>query len=450
MDEIINSINNREWAALIWLTLIVIGINFSNSIRHSFRKALHSFLSPTIVIPLMLAACYAAGEIYLLKHIGWWTITNLKSTVLWLITFAFVAMFEVATIEDHKIGLGKIARDIITFTSIFVFITELHSFSLPIEVVALPFITFIAFTAEVAKLKPEHVPVSKFLSTVLGLIGLSHFSFSLWTTVEKFRETATWANALEFIIPIALSIGFLPFLYALRVYSAYNSAFATISILGLDEKLVPYARWLAITRICDNTELLGRWRQSIQRSRPANKGELKHSLVALRALVEREKAPPVVQPDDGWSPYLAMQFMADCGIETGHYHHSFDDEWYASSPMREIGCGVIWKNNIAYCIEGNEHAVITLKLNLNINDPTNPQEAEDMFVIWCMHLLEQAVSLNAVERLKMTIVGLEDFEAEIPFGNVEMIRNNWVGGIKGGYSRKFKISRGLSNITSVS
>ena len=445
MDEIINSISNREWAALIWLTLVVIGINFSKSIRHSFGGVLRSFLSPLIVFPLLLAACYAAGEIYLLRHIGWWTIANLKSTVLWLITFAFVAMFEVATIKDHKIGLGKVTRDIITFTSIFVFITELHSFSLPIEIVALPIITFIALTSEFAKLKPEHAPASKFLGAVLSLIGLGYFSFSLWTTVEKFRETATWANAYEFMIPIALSIGFLPFLYALRIYSAYNSAFATISIFGLDEKLVPYARWLAITRIRGNTELLERWRQSIQRSRPANKAELKQSLVALRALVEREKAPPVVQPDDGWSPYLATQFMADYGIETGHYHHSFDDEWSASSPMREIGNGVIWKNNIAFYIDGNEHAVTTLKLKLNINDPTNPQEAEDMFIISCMHLLEQSVSLDAVERMKMQIVGLEDFEAEIPFGNVRMTRDNWVGGIKGGYSRKLAVSRGLAD-----
>lgn len=439
MDEIIKSISNREWAVLIWLTLVVVGINFSKSIRQSFGGVLRSLLSPLIVIPLMLAACYAVGEIYLLRQIGWWTIANLKSTVLWLITFAFVAIFEVAAPKNHKLGLGKVTRDIITFTSIFVFITELHSFSLPIEIAALPIVTFIALTYEVAKLKPEHAMASKLLGTLLALIGLGYFSFSLWMTAEKFGQTATWANALEFIVPIALSIGFLPFLYAIRIYSAYNSAFVTISNFGINSELVPYARWLAITGIRGNTELLERWRQSIQRLRPADKAELKHSLFALRVLVEREKDPPVVQPEDGWSPYLAMQFMADYGIETGHYHHTFNDEWHAASPMREIGIGVIWKNNIAYYIEGSEHAATTLKLKLNINDPAAVQEAEEMFVVWCMHLLERAVSLDAVERMKMQISGLEDFEAEIHFGRVRLTRTDWAGGINDHYSRKFEI-----------
>jgi Family of unknown function (DUF6118) len=51
-----------------------------------------------IVGPLLLAAVYAAGEIFLLWRLVWWSIANAKSTVLWLITFAFVGMFEITSI----------------------------------------------------------------------------------------------------------------------------------------------------------------------------------------------------------------------------------------------------------------------------------------------------------------------------------------------------------------
>lgn len=444
MNEIIESISNREWAALLWFTVLIVAINVKKSIRDSFAGVLRAFFQPLIVVPLLLAAIYATGEIYLLRHVGWWSLANLKSTVLWLITFAFVTMFEVASIKDKRVGLGKITRNIITVTSIFLFITELHSFSLPVEIIALPFVTFIVLTAEVAKLKPEHAPVSKILGTVVVLIGLSYLGFSVWMTFKEFDHTVTWANALELLIPIIISVGFFPFLYAWRIYAAYNAAFVAISIFGLDEKFVPYARWLAITRIRGDVELLERWRKSIQASRPATKAELRHSLVALRALVERETSPPVIQPKDGWSPYHAMQFMTDYRIETGHYHHSFDDEWSASSPMREIGDGVMWKNNIAYYIEGNEQAATTLKLKLNINDPPCAREAEDMFIIYCAHLLEQAVSLDAVERMKLDIAKLAPFAANIPYGSVCVIRDDFFGGIKGGYSRKFEITRGVN------
>jgi hypothetical protein len=442
MNEIIQSVSNREWAALLWFAVLLVAINVKADIRRSFFGVLRAFCQPMIVGPLFLAAIYAAGEIFLLWRFDWWSIANLKSTVLWLVTFAFVGMFEIVSIKDHEVGLWKIARDIITITVIFLFITELHSFPLVVEIVALPIVTFLVLMNEVAKLKPEHAPVSKFLGTIVGLIGISYFAFSIWTTAAKFAETATWANALEFLIPIALSVGFLPFLYAWRVWVAYNSTFATISISGLPERLVLYARWLALTRIGGDLELLERWRKAIHAARPDNKAELKHSLTALRALVEREVSPPIVQPSAGWSPYLAMQFMANYGLETGHYSHSFDDEWFASSPMREFGDNAIWKNNIAYYIEGNESAATTLKLKLNVNDPANPQAAEDMFIVHCLNLLERAVSLDAVERMKMQVARLEDFEADIPFGSIRMTRDEWVNRMAGGYSRKFEITRG--------
>jgi hypothetical protein len=450
MNEIIQSVSNREWAALLWLAALLIAINVKEDIRRSFVGVLRAFVQRMIIGPLILAAIYAGGEIFLLWRFDWWSIANLKSTVLWLVTFAFVGMFEIVSIKDHKVGLWKITRDIITFTTIFLFITELHSFPLLVEVVALPIVTFLVLLNEVAKLKPEHAPVSKLLGTIVSLIGISYFAFSVWATVAKFAETATWSNVLEFLIPIALSFGFLPFLYGWRVWVAYNSAFATISICGLPNKLVPYARWLALTRIGGDLELLERWRRAIHVLRPDSKAELKHSLTALRALVEREMSPPIVKPSDGWSPYFAMQFMANYGLETGHYSHSFDDEWFASSPMREFGEGEIWKNNVAYYIDGAENAATTLKLKLNVNDPASAQEAEDMFIVHCLNLLEQAVSLDAVERLKMQVARLDDFEAEIPFGSVRMTRDEWVNRMAGGYSRKFEVARGGARQTAES
>lgn len=38
-------------------------------------------------------------------------------------------------------------------------------------------------------------------------------------------------------------------------------------------------------------------------------------------------------------------------------------------------------------------------------------EAEDMFTVYAMHLLEQAISLDAVERLKIRISTLKKLEA---------------------------------------
>lgn len=444
MSTIINSLNTREIASAIWLFALIVLLSVYKPTRGNLAGIFKAFFKPVLLLPLAIAACYAAVEIYLLDRIGWWSPANLKTSVLWLVTFAFVTMFEVATAKTRGASLGKITRDVVSITGILLFITELYTFPLVVELIALPVVTVIVLAGEMAKSNPEHASVAKLLGCVAGATGLSYFGFSAWKTAEAWREAATWSVASEFLIPIILSLGFLPFLYGWRAYVAYSSMFSTISIFGIDEGLVPYARWLAISRIRSDLDLLDRWRIAIQASRPSTKAELKHSLTALLALKSREAAPPTIPPDDGWSPYLAMQFMTDLGVDTGYYHQSFDDEWFASSAMRELGRDSLFRNNIAYYINGSEHAATALKIKLNINDPADRGEAEDIFILQALHLLEQAVSADAVERLKLQIASLEAFQADIAFGSVSLTREAFIGGIAGGYSRTFEIGRGCN------
>lgn len=444
MNAIINSISNREIASAIWLVVFVAYVLINRSTRDSLGAVIKALLQPALITPLGIAALYATGEIFLLSYIGWWSVANLKTTILWIMTFAFVTMFEVATAKNRKAGLGKITAEILTVAMLVTFIAELYSFPLIVELVALPFVTIVVLMAQMAKNNPEHAPVAKLMGCLSVLIGFSYIGFSLSKSVELWRDTFTWANWLELVIPIILSVAFLPFLYAWRSYVAYNEMFTTISIFGIDKALVPYARWLAITRIRTDLDLLERWRKSILSARPANKVELKHTVTALLALKEREAAPPTVPPKEGWSPYLAMQFLAEVGVETGHYHHRYGDEWGASSLMRELGKGDgIWRNNIAFYIDGTEHAATVLKVKLNVNVTADRTEGEDVFILYAMHLLEQAVSFDAVERLKMQIASLKDFQADIPFGSVSLAREDFErGAIKDGYSWMFTVRRG--------
>lgn len=112
--------------------------------------------------------------------------------------------------------------------------------------------------------------------------------------------------------------------------------------------------------------------------------------------------------------------------------------------MRELGKGDgIWRNNIAYYIDGTQHSATILKVKLNVNVTADRTEAEDMFILHAMHLLEQAVSFDAVERLKTQITSMKNFQADIPFGSVSLAREKFDGGaIKDGYSWMFTVSRG--------
>ena len=114
MNAIINSISDREIASAIWLAVFVAFVLINKSTRDSLGAVIRALFQPALMIPLGIAALYATGEIFLLSYIGWWSVANLKTTILWLVTFAFVTMFEVATAKNRKAGLGKITADILS------------------------------------------------------------------------------------------------------------------------------------------------------------------------------------------------------------------------------------------------------------------------------------------------------------------------------------------------
>jgi hypothetical protein len=440
MQEFIESISNREWAALIWLGAFVAAAMLKKEIRGALKGVIVALLNPKLVTAFVLGAIWAAVEILAIKEIGWWDIENLKTSLIWLVTFAFVGMFEVGQIRNNHAGLASITRDIINVTGILLFITELHSFPLVMELVALPIVTIFALAAEFSKHKPEFRKASGLLTAIVGMIGLFYLSFSIWMTIENLEGSFSLDNLREFGIPILLSFGFLPFLYLFRAYVIYETAFASISVFGLEKSLVGYARWLAFTRVGTNLELLRRWQKAIQLQKPKTKTHLKYALTQLIDLKKRESAPPIIEPQDGWSPYLAKDYMKDIDLPTGYYNTIDSEEWFASSTAKEIGDDPIFKNNIAYYIYGTETAATKLKIKLNINALEERAQAERVFSKHCQHLLDQAVSHAAVQRMHDQITSPQRFSADIPFGKVTLSSEEWPNGR--GFSRTFEVCRG--------
>lgn len=144
----LGTVNTREAAATFWLVAFAAFVVFHRSTRPSAVGVLKALAKPVLLAPLAIAALYAGAEIWALQRFGLWSATNLKTTILWLATFAFVTMFEVANAKERPASLGKITRDVVSVTAVLVFITGLHTFPLIVELIAFPLVTLIALTGE--------------------------------------------------------------------------------------------------------------------------------------------------------------------------------------------------------------------------------------------------------------------------------------------------------------
>lgn len=97
---------------------------------------------------------------------------------------------------------------------------------------------------------------------------------------------------------------------------------------------------------------------------------------------EAVAAPQPEQPAarSGWLPSEACSFLEPTLVTRG-YKHDFDDEYYCSSPYKDIGQSDLrLANNLAYYVTGNAKVTDTAKLVLNYNQPANAAPATNQLV----------------------------------------------------------------------
>lgn len=437
MTELLKQLSNREIATLIWIGLFLIWMLIMPKIRQSLGSVIKDFCQPVILRVVVMAALYIMGTIWLLHRRDIWSTDFIYSTLTWAITFALVAMFEAHKLASDKRHMGKIIRDVINVTAVLMFIVELHSFSLAVEMIALPVLTFITLMHEMAKMREEHAAVEKLLGAILAIVGLSYFAISLWQTWAGYEEIDGLDTLRSFIIPVLLSLLFLPFLFGLGVYMAYERIFASLSF-WMDKNLLKYSKWKAAIRCRTNLDYLERWQRAAQRERPETKEAIRKLFQDVEAVLKREKSPPEVEPKDGWSPWSAKDFMRAFGLETRDYHQRYEGRWFAETNLKPIGKGFP-RNNIGYYIEGQASCAKQLKLRLNVDAPDDDEEARALFAQAALFLLLKASQSVPTKRIERKIEALEDFEiASAPY-TISLKKDDWSRETRPEYDLVFKV-----------
>ena len=116
-------LNSREIAILLWGGGLLLWASWkSKDLRKSLGGVLRAVSHHKILIPCAIAGAYAAACVILLWKFGFWEPANLKTTLLWLLTFAFVTMGEVVQSEHGVKKLKAVVKDTLSATAVVLFI----------------------------------------------------------------------------------------------------------------------------------------------------------------------------------------------------------------------------------------------------------------------------------------------------------------------------------------
>jgi hypothetical protein len=228
MNQLLNIFSTREIAVIIWGIILLIGSWFIKGMPQILSGFLKIIGSKIVILLISISAIYTALIVILLWKLCLWDITFLKDTCIWFLFSSISITFNVNKARNFSF-FKNIIRDNISIILIFEFIINFYTFSLPVELIVIPIISFIVIIqgfAEVSqKQEPDHQLTASCLKKIIALLSVSLFIFVLYKTMTDYEGLFTIYNLKSFLLPINLTLLFLPFFYGLALYMEYETLF---------------------------------------------------------------------------------------------------------------------------------------------------------------------------------------------------------------------------------
>jgi hypothetical protein len=226
----IELLNNRELANVTWLLGLAVVCLFSRSIRISLAPIGHAVVKPPLPEVLVILVMYVSLICLAAHRLDFWTTDLISETVWWFVGTALVLLVNINVAIEETRFYRRVAFEVLGFTLLLDFLmNDLFVFSLPVELLLLPVLTFFAMLTVVAQMDTTKRQVASMTGCLQVLAGLSIAAIVVVKVISNWSQVTTETQFLEFISPVWLTLAFLPFLYVISVLVAYQTAFRRIA-----------------------------------------------------------------------------------------------------------------------------------------------------------------------------------------------------------------------------
>lgn len=411
--------NGREYAVVAWVIIIMCAIIYNKSTRQSLPPLLFSLKNRKIITILLLSLVWVLFCTSILYCAGVWSIGNLKTTIIWFFTYALVTIFKIEKIANESYYFREQVIENLKLSAILTFILELQSFSFVVEFLLLPVITVVGIGTVVGVKRDENKKVIKLLEFIAITFTIVYFLHSFFVSLSSPTETFTLLNLMEFLTPLFLTVLYIPFIYSLYIFITYETKITPLRFFFNDDSLFKKSVILSFKYFGTNIEGLNRWVRDIRLNNIKDEEGLKSCAINTLGRMKKEKNPPEVLRENGWSPYLAKNFLIKYGISTNDYHFALD-EWAASSSMHEMGGNAPFRDNVSFYVSGTEDFATRLKIRANINNHPISKKSQEYLSGLVKTLLNEAFYPDHIKEIDI----FDPHATEITYGNFKISIKN--------------------------
>jgi hypothetical protein len=259
---VLNVFNDREKAIIIWFCILLIWVLSKKSVRDNIKEPVVTILkilfSAKIGIPLLLMGVYASLIVFLAYRFNLWDVSLLKDTLLWFFGTACIMFGSTDKAGQDSKYFKDVILDTLKFSVILEFVVNLYVFNIFVELILVPLVSLVAGMLVIAGKKNEYATVKKVLNGVLIIAGLAMLIYALAHVFGDFKQFATIGNAKSLLLPLVLTLAFLPFMYCLTLWARYESLFTSIDIWTHNKELASFIKWKLFLKCLLNLNKLNR------------------------------------------------------------------------------------------------------------------------------------------------------------------------------------------------
>jgi hypothetical protein len=234
--------SKREQALHNWIVNLVLSIQFSKSIRAATGAVLKAFFQKSILVIVLASLAYSCLVVYIFAHAGFWNVSMLKDTSFWFIGSALAILFNLTKARKEDRFFQGILVDNVKLVLIIEFVANFHVFNLAIELIMLPTIVFFAMIRGYSEMKQAHTQVRKLMDGIFIIIGVIFLIVSLIDILQNIRSFASYTTLKSFLLPIILSISFIPCAFLIAIVMEYELLFVRLGMFLTDKENLAFAK----------------------------------------------------------------------------------------------------------------------------------------------------------------------------------------------------------------
>ncbi len=403
-------------------------------------KLVKALFCKQFIYVYLIVLTYLFICVWVLYKFNLWDASLIKDTVMWLLFVALPLMYNAVKISSFKKFVTQVVRPLVAFSVIFEYIFGLYTFNLWIEILLVPIAVFIGGTLAFSERKPEYRQVHKLMNGVFILLGLVSLAAVIIHLFHHYTDYLNRLTLMQFIMPLFLSLMFLPLLYGIAMFTHYETAFVALKRQFRLPGVYKYAMFKAMLRFHGDLKGMERWKRMAFTKNLQTREEVDEAITLVKTLQDAEQNPHTVNEGLGWSPYQIKDLLVSQGIETPDYRNTIDEEFCAISFPFKLTDDPIFSDTITYMVLGDQLVAKELHLGLKVYNGTIDNSLSLIRLLQCSEMLYQSVfGEHLPEKINEAIIKAKITVSNNALAKLSVKKDLWTNQTKG-YSVDFTIT----------